>query len=91
MKLYKEMEDNADNAEYEYVCFSCGFNLIKRNHELTEIQRKRINFINRIKYAEFHFFCICVQVYKIFESNDFGKIYGVLATLKVEKLNINNI
>ena len=32
--------------EYECTCFSCGFNLTKRKHELTKIQRKRINFIN---------------------------------------------
>ena len=38
--------------EYEWTCISCGFNLIKRKHELSKIQRKRINFINRLKYAE---------------------------------------
>ena len=28
--------------EYEWTCISCGFNLIKRKHELTKIQRKNI-------------------------------------------------
>ena len=28
--------------EYEFTCVSCGFNLIKRKHELTKIQRKKI-------------------------------------------------
>ena len=28
--------------EYERTCISCGFNLIKRKHELTKIQRKKI-------------------------------------------------
>ena len=42
--------------EYEYTCFSCGFTLIKRNHELTRIQRKRINSINRLQYAELKIF-----------------------------------
>ena len=26
--------------EYEWTCISCGFNLIKRKHELTKIQKK---------------------------------------------------
>ena len=33
--------------EYERSCLSCGFNLIKRKHELSGIQRKKINFTNR--------------------------------------------
>ena len=37
----------------EFTCFSCGYNLIKRKHKLSEIQQKRINLINRI----------CVDVY----------------------------
>ena len=72
--------------EYESTCFSSGFNLIKRNHELTKIHRKRINFINRFKYAELKIFCICVDVYKIYEGNGFDKVYEVLSTLKNEKL-----
>ena len=28
--------------DYECSCISCGFNLIKRKHELTKIQRKKI-------------------------------------------------
>ena len=38
--------------EYELTCFSCGFNINERKHELAKIQRKEINFINRLKYAE---------------------------------------
>ena len=38
--------------EHEWTCLSCGFNLIKRKHELSKIQLKIINFINRLKYAE---------------------------------------
>ena len=38
--------------EYEFTCFSCGNNVNKRKHELSKIQRKKINFINRLKYAE---------------------------------------
>ena len=67
---------------YEFTCFSCGYNVIKRKHELSKIQRKRINFITRLKYAEHKILCISVDVYKIYEDNDFDKLYEVLSTLK---------
>ena len=38
--------------EYEWTCISCGYNVIKRKHDLSKNQRKKINFINRLKYAE---------------------------------------
>ena len=77
--------------EFEWTCFSCGFNLIKRKHELSKIQRKKINFINPLKYAEQKIFCICIDLYKIYEGDDYDEIYKVLSTLKNEKLKINNI
>ena len=77
--------------EYEFTCFSCGFNVNKRKHELSEIQRKKINFINRLKYAEVKIFSICVDLYKIYEGDDYNEIYKILSTLKNEKLKVNNI
>ena len=68
--------------DYEFTCFSCGFNVNKRKHELSKIRRKKINFINRLNYAEVKIFSICVDVYKIYEGNDFDEIYKVLSTLK---------
>ena len=38
--------------EYEWSCLSCGYNVNKRKHELSKIQQKKINFINKLKYAE---------------------------------------
>ena len=38
--------------ECEFTCFSCGFNVFKRKHELSKVQRKKINFVDRINYAE---------------------------------------
>ena len=76
--------------EYEYTCFGCGYIVIKRKHELSKIQRKKINFINRLKYAEQKKFCICIDVYKIYESDNCDKIYEVLTKLKNKKLKINN-
>ena len=77
--------------EYEFTCFSCGYNVNKRKHELSKIQRKKINFMNRLKYAEQKIFCICVDLYKIYDGNDYKEIFGDLSTLKNKKLKINNI
>ena len=76
--------------EYEFTCFSCGYNVNKRKHELTKIQRKKINFINRLKHAEVKIFSICVDVYKIYEGSDYNELYKDLSTLKNKKLKINN-
>ena len=76
--------------EYEYTCFSCGYNVNKRKHELSKIQRKKINFINRLKFAEIKIISICVDLYKIYEGDDFDEIYKVLSTLKHKKLKIIN-
>ena len=62
----------------------------KRKQELSNIQRKKINFINRLKYAEVKIFSKCVDVYKIYESDYYDKIFEVLSTLKNQNLRINN-
>ena len=71
--------------ESKWSCISCGFNFIKRKHELTEIQRKTNNFINRLQHAELKKFCICADVHKKYESDDYDKIFEVLSTLKIKK------
>ena len=38
--------------ENEWTCFSCGLNVTKRKNQLTKIPRRKINFINRIKYSK---------------------------------------
>ena len=76
--------------EYEHTCFSCGYNVSKRKNELSKIQRKKINFINRLKDAEQKIFCICIDLYKIYEGDDYDEIYKVLSTLKNKKLKTNN-
>ena len=76
--------------EYEYTCFSCGYNVNKRKNEHSKKQRKKINFINRLKYAEVKIFSICVDVYKIYEGDNYDEIYKILSTLKNKKLKINN-
>ena len=44
-----------------------------------------------MKYAEVKIFSIFVDLYKIYEGDDYDKIYEVLSTLKNKKLKINNI
>ena len=53
-------------------------------------KEKKINFINRLKYAEQKIFCICIDLYKIYEGDDYYKIYEALSTLNNKKLKINN-
>ena len=76
--------------EYEWTCISCRYNINKRKHELSKIQRKKINFNNRLKYAEIKIFSICVDLYRFYEGSDYNEIYKVLSTLKNKKLKINN-
>ena len=77
--------------EYEWTCFSCGYNVYKQKHELSKIQRKKINFINRLKHAEQKIFCICIDLFMIYDGNNYDEIHKVLSTLKNKKLKINNI
>ena len=51
--------------EQEFTLSSCGYNVIKRKHELSKIQRNKINVISRLKYSQLNFFCKGVDVYKI--------------------------
>ena len=50
-----------------------------------------MNFINRLKYAEQKSFCICIDVYKTYEGDDFNKISEALSRLKIKNLKIINI
>ena len=68
--------------EYEFTCFFCGYNVIEQKQELTKIQRKKMNFIKRLKYAEHRKFCICVNVQKIYEDKDYDNLYEILCTSK---------
>ena len=48
--------------EYEFTCYVRGYNINKRKHELSKIQRKKIYFTNRLKYAEEKIFCTSIDV-----------------------------
>ena len=49
--------------EYEWSCLSCGYNVNKRKHELSKIQRKKDKFYQQIKICRsqniFHI-CRCI-------------------------------
>ena len=97
MKQMKNMENTAGIVaktllpyEYEFTCIVCGYNVNKRKHELSKTPRKKINFINRLKYAEVKIFSTCVDVYKTYEGDDYDKINEVLSTLNNKKLKTNN-
>ena len=60
--------------EYEFTCFSCGYNVNKQKHELSKGQRKKTKFISRLKYAEVKIFSMCVDVEKIYEGDDYDEI-----------------
>ena len=47
--------------EYEFTCLACGYNVDQRKHELSKIHCRKINFINRVTYAEKKF-CICIDL-----------------------------
>ena len=76
--------------EDEWSCFSCNYVVFKRKHELSKLQRRKINFINRLKNAEQKNFFICIDLYKIYDGDDYDEIYKILSTLKNKKLKINN-
>ena len=72
--------------EYEFTCTSCGYNVIKRKHELSGISKEKINYISRLNYAELKIICICVDVYKMYEGDDYDDTNKVLSELKNGKL-----
>ena len=73
--------------EYEFTCVVCGYNVMKRKHELSKIQRKKTNFISRLKYAEQKLFCICIDVYKSYEDDDYDETYKDLSISKIKNKN----
>ena len=43
-----------------------------------------------MKYGEVRKFSICVDLYKIYEGDDYNEIFKILSTLKNKKLKVNN-
>ena len=62
--------------------------IIKKSREITELQRKKIGFINRLKYAQHKILCIYIDLYKLYEVNDFIQFFDVLSRIRDRKLRI---
>ena len=98
MKLLKNME-NVVGIVIEILYYHLNMNLLASHVDITytnesmnslKYNERKLNFINRLKYAEAKIFSICVDVYKIYEGDDYDEIFKVLTTLKNKKLKINN-
>ena len=71
--------------EYEWSLFACGNNVTKRKNDLTIFSRGKINFIDRLKYAEPKVFCTCTNGFKIYEGDDINYIYEAISKFKEKK------
>ena len=74
--------------ENEFTCFSCGYNVNKQKYELFKIQRKK-KFYKSLDICRSQEIFLCVDLYKIYEGDDYDEIYKVLSTLKNENIRIN--
>ena len=77
--------------EYEGLCNSSDYNMIKRKNELSKNSKKISNIINRLKNAEHKKVCICIDVFEIDQGGYFKNIYEVSPNFKIEKLKVNKI
>ena len=70
------------------LAFNVATMLFNENINPLKINEKKIKFINRLKNAEHNLICICIDVYEIYESDDYDKIYEVLTSLNNKKLKL---
>ena len=63
-------------------------NIIKQKHEFTILQRKKLTFASRIKYAEQKIIAICTDIIQIYNGHDYNEMLKVLSQIKNKKLNI---
>ena len=42
--------------------------------------------MNKLQYAEQKLFCTCIDVYKIYEGDEYEKLYEVLSTLQKKEI-----
>ena len=47
--------------DYEFICFPCGYNVIKRKHELSKTQRKKFSQSIKIRCTRnLLYLCRCI-------------------------------
>ena len=68
------------------LAFHVDITYLNESMNSLKYNEKKIKFINTSKYVEHKIFCFCVDVYKVYEDNDYDEIYETLSTLKSKKL-----
>ena len=56
--------------DYEWTCFSCGFNVMKQNNQLTISPGNKLNLFDGIKCSEKKMFVNCTDKSRICEGDD---------------------
>ena len=77
--------------EYGVTCIPCGYNVKKRKKNIVKIQGKKMNFINRRKYAKHKILWNCIGGRKTYQSNDFDEIYWTLSEINNKNLKNENV
>ena len=70
--------------QYEWTCYLCNYNIIKQKHELTLLQRKKLSFASRIKYAEQKIIAICTDIIQIYDDMIIIKCLKFYLKLKIK-------
>ena len=83
--MYALMRSTLVPYENEFTSISSVYNEINRRKENTKSHREKLDFINRLKYAQKKILCISIDVYKLFEGNDFNGNLDVIWNLKNRK------
>ena len=59
--------------------------ITKLNENTNSLELNEKKFIIGLKFAELKILCICIDVSKVYEGNEFDKIYEFLSTIKDKK------
>ena len=68
--------------EYELTCVSYGYTVLQGKNEPAKIQRRKISFYIRLKYAQHKKQCTCIDVFETHDGDVSDKVYRVLSELK---------
>ena len=71
--------------KYDFICIAFGYNIITQKIELTDIQRKKINFVKRLKHADRKKFMYLPRFIWKKADRIFDEIFKNLSQLKNKK------
>ena len=69
------------------TCIPCDYNVVRRENELTKIQRKKNKLHQSVEIC-WKKWCFCIDIYKIYEGDDIHKLFECLSRITNKKLNI---